>query len=74
MAVFLLLIPLSISISSFIYSPWAVGPYKDAAEKNVLGGLTLEGFLSEVLTFIKCSPIYSIQYLFKVVLVLNYFS
>ncbi|KAM0947780.1 putative small GTPase, EF-hand domain, EF-hand domain pair, EF hand associated, type-1, MIRO [Dioscorea sansibarensis] len=28
-------------------SPWAESPYKDAAEKNVLGGLTLNGFLSE---------------------------
>ncbi|XP_072996464.1 mitochondrial Rho GTPase 1-like [Typha latifolia] len=29
-------------------SPWSAdGPYKDAAEKNVLGGLTLEGFLSQ---------------------------
>nr|CAD1817114.1 unnamed protein product [Ananas comosus var. bracteatus] len=28
--------------------PWSVeGPFKDAAEKNVLGGLTLAGFLSE---------------------------
>ncbi|KAJ0977547.1 hypothetical protein J5N97_013021 [Dioscorea zingiberensis] len=28
-------------------SPWAESPYKDAAEKNVLGGLSLNGFLSE---------------------------
>ncbi|KAJ6794867.1 putative mitochondrial Rho GTPase 1 [Iris pallida] len=28
-------------------SPWSDVPYKDAAEKNVLGGLSLEGFLSE---------------------------
>ncbi|XP_008790947.2 mitochondrial Rho GTPase 1 [Phoenix dactylifera] len=28
-------------------SPWSEPPYKDAAEKNVLGGLSLEGFLSE---------------------------
>uniref|UniRef100_A0A1D1Y008 Mitochondrial Rho GTPase n=1 Tax=Anthurium amnicola TaxID=1678845 RepID=A0A1D1Y008_9ARAE len=28
-------------------SPWDEGPCKDAAEKNVLGGLSLEGFLSE---------------------------
>ncbi|XP_073009017.1 mitochondrial Rho GTPase 1-like [Typha latifolia] len=29
-------------------SPWsAEGPYKDAAERNVLGGLSLEGFLSQ---------------------------
>lgn len=32
-------------------SPWAVeGPYTDAAEKNVLGGLTVQGFLSQVMT------------------------
>ncbi|XP_064943579.1 mitochondrial Rho GTPase 1 isoform X2 [Musa acuminata AAA Group] len=28
-------------------SPWSEAPYKDATEKNVLGGLSLEGFLSE---------------------------
>ncbi|KMZ69882.1 Mitochondrial Rho GTPase [Zostera marina] len=28
-------------------SPWTENPYKDAAEKNVLGGLSLNGFLSE---------------------------
>ncbi|WOL15903.1 mitochondrial Rho GTPase 1-like [Canna indica] len=28
-------------------SPWSDAPYKDAAEKNVLGGLSLEGFISE---------------------------
>ncbi|XP_078444372.1 MIRO-related GTP-ase 1 [Wolffia australiana] len=28
-------------------NPWAEGPCKDSAEKNVLGGLTLDGFLSE---------------------------
>lgn len=28
-------------------SPWSDSPYKDAAEKNVLGGLSLDGFLSE---------------------------
>lgn len=32
-------------------SPWsAESLYKDAAEKNVLGGLSPEGFLSEVFT------------------------
>ena len=34
-----------------ILSPWAEGPCKDSAEKNVLGGLTLEGFLSEVFSY-----------------------
>ncbi|KAK8949923.1 Rac-like GTP-binding protein 1 [Platanthera guangdongensis] len=28
-------------------SPWSEYPYKDAAERNVLGGLSLEGFLSQ---------------------------
>lgn len=28
-------------------SPWSEAPYKDAAEKNVLGGLPLDGFLSK---------------------------
>ncbi|CAL9199798.1 unnamed protein product [Musa hybrid cultivar] len=31
-----------------VLRPWSEAPYKDAAEKNVLGGLSLEGFLSEV--------------------------
>lgn len=30
------------------FSPWTGDPYKDAAEKNALGGLSLDGFLSEV--------------------------
>ncbi|CAL4936650.1 unnamed protein product [Urochloa decumbens] len=28
-------------------NPWSTDPYKDCAEKNVLGGLSLEGFLSK---------------------------
>ncbi|RWR76673.1 mitochondrial Rho GTPase 1-like protein [Cinnamomum micranthum f. kanehirae] len=28
-------------------NPWTEDPYKDAAEKNALGGLSLDGFLSE---------------------------
>ncbi|AQK62145.1 Mitochondrial Rho GTPase [Zea mays] len=28
-------------------NPWSCDPYKDCAEKNVLGGLSLEGFLSK---------------------------
>jgi len=28
-------------------NPWSSDPYKDSAEKNVLGGLSLEGFLSK---------------------------
>ena len=30
------------------FSPWTEAPYKDAAEKTALGGLSLDGFLSEV--------------------------
>lgn len=30
------------------YSPWREAPYEDAAERNALGGLSLDGFLSEV--------------------------
>ncbi|CAA6659435.1 unnamed protein product [Spirodela intermedia] len=41
-------------------SPWAVGPYKDAAEKNVLGGLSLEGFLSEWALMTVLDPVSSL--------------
>lgn len=34
------------------FSPWTGDPYKDAAEKNALGGLSLDGFLSEVWIFV----------------------
>jgi len=34
-------------------SPWTEGPYKDAAPTTALGGLTINGFLSEV-WLIKC--------------------
>ena len=35
--------------TSFLkFSPWIEAPYKDAAEKTALGGLSLDGFLSEV--------------------------
>ena len=34
------------------FSPWSSDPYKDCAEKNVLGGLSLEGFLSKVFCLI----------------------
>lgn len=37
---------------SFDDSPWAEGPCKDAAEKNVLGGLSFEGFLSQVFNYL----------------------
>ena len=44
----MLQIKYSIFFSLCTSSPWSDAPYKDAAEKNVLGGLSLEGFLSEV--------------------------
>lgn len=31
-----------------IASPFNEAPYKDAAERNTFGGLSLDGFLSEV--------------------------
>lgn len=41
----------SITIISSNFSPWDGAPYKDAAEKTALGGLALDGFLSEVCVF-----------------------
>ena len=37
-----------ITFISLNFSPWDEAPYKDAAEKTALGGLSLDGFLSEV--------------------------
>ena len=36
---------------SVYFSPWNDAPYKDAAEKTALGGLSLDAFLSEVFMF-----------------------
>ncbi|WOL03779.1 mitochondrial Rho GTPase 1-like [Canna indica] len=44
-------------------SPWMVAPYKDAAEKNVLGGLAIEGFLSEWALMTLQDPAASLAYL-----------
>lgn len=44
-------------------SPWLEYPYKDAANKNVLGGLTLEGFLSEWALMTLLDPTSSLAYL-----------
>lgn len=38
------------------YSPWNVAPYEDAAERTALGGISLDGFLSEVWQCITHSP------------------
>lgn len=35
-------------MTSWTYSPWSEAPYEDAAERTALGGLSLDGFLSEV--------------------------
>ena len=37
-----------ITFISLNSSPWDEAPYKEAAEKTALGGLSLDGFLSEV--------------------------
>lgn len=52
--IFILSIFLCITFSFCVAysSPWSSDPYKDCAEKNVLGGLSLEGFLSKVFCLI----------------------
>ncbi|CAA7401611.1 unnamed protein product [Spirodela intermedia] len=47
-------------------NPWAEGPCKDAAEKNVLGGLSLEGFLSEWALMTLLDPVSSLANLIYV--------
>ncbi|XP_020254591.1 mitochondrial Rho GTPase 1-like [Asparagus officinalis] len=42
------------------HSPWSDAPYKDAAEKNVLGGLSLDGFLSEWALMTLLDPVSSL--------------
>lgn len=42
----------SVAIISSNFSPWDEAPYKDAAERTALGGLSLDGFLSEVCVFL----------------------
>ncbi|PKA50458.1 Rac-like GTP-binding protein ARAC3 [Apostasia shenzhenica] len=41
-------------------SPWSDYPYKDAAERNVLGGLSFEGFLSEWALMTVLDPVSSL--------------
>ncbi|XP_047310563.1 mitochondrial Rho GTPase 1-like [Impatiens glandulifera] len=43
--------------------PWDNAPYADAAEKTALGGLTLDGFLSEWALMTLLDPIRSVEYL-----------
>ncbi|KAM7469313.1 hypothetical protein LguiA_007496 [Lonicera macranthoides] len=42
-------------------SPWSDAPYEDAAEKNALGGLSLDGFLSEWALMTLLDPIRSVE-------------
>uniref|UniRef100_A0A5B7A3M3 Mitochondrial Rho GTPase n=1 Tax=Davidia involucrata TaxID=16924 RepID=A0A5B7A3M3_DAVIN len=44
-------------------SPWSEAPYKDAAEKNALGGLSIDGFLSEWALMTLLDPIRCVEYL-----------
>lgn len=41
-------------MTSWTCSPWSEAPYEDAAERTALGGLSLDGFLSEVWWQSKC--------------------
>ena len=51
--IFILLYCITFSFCVAYFSPWSSDPYKDCAEKNVLGGLSLEGFLSKVFCLIR---------------------
>lgn len=42
-------------------NPWNEAPYKDAAERNALGGLTLNGFLSEWALMALLDPRYCVE-------------
>ncbi|KAA8545102.1 hypothetical protein F0562_019886 [Nyssa sinensis] len=44
-------------------SPWNEAPYREAAEKTALGGLSLDGFLSEWALMTLLDPIRSVEYL-----------
>ncbi|XP_022719377.1 mitochondrial Rho GTPase 1-like isoform X1 [Durio zibethinus] len=44
-------------------SPWSDAPYKDAAEKTALGGLSLDAFLSEWALMTLLDPACSLEYL-----------
>ncbi|KAJ8529485.1 hypothetical protein K7X08_036320 [Anisodus acutangulus] len=42
-------------------NPWSEAPHKDAAEKDALGGLSVDGFLSEWALMTLLDPIYSVE-------------
>ncbi|XP_015062119.1 mitochondrial Rho GTPase 1 [Solanum pennellii] len=42
-------------------NPWSDAPYKDAAEKDALGGLSVDGFLSEWALMTLLDPVYSVE-------------
>ncbi|CAN4111149.1 unnamed protein product [Withania somnifera] len=42
-------------------SPWSEGPFKDVAEKDALGGLSVDGFLSQWALMTLLDPIYSVE-------------
>ena len=44
-----------LDIFLFNFSQWNDAPYKDAAEKTALGGLSLDAFLSEVFMVLSLS-------------------
>ncbi|KAK9292151.1 hypothetical protein L1049_020798 [Liquidambar formosana] len=44
-------------------SPWSEAPYKDAAEKTALGGLSLDGYLSEWALMTLLDPAKSVEHL-----------
>ncbi|CAL5339593.1 unnamed protein product [Camellia sinensis] len=50
-----------VAIISLNFSPWDEGPCKDAAEKTALGGLSLDGFLSEWALMTLLDPIRSVE-------------
>ncbi|KAJ8572911.1 hypothetical protein K7X08_009422 [Anisodus acutangulus] len=42
-------------------NPWSEAPYKDVAEKDALGGLSVDGFLSQWALMTLLDPIYSVE-------------
>ncbi|XP_027107670.1 mitochondrial Rho GTPase 1 [Coffea arabica] len=44
-------------------NPWNEAPYRDAGEKNALGGLTIDGFLSKWALMALLDPIRCVEYL-----------
>ncbi|OMO99161.1 Small GTPase superfamily [Corchorus olitorius] len=52
---------LRLDIFLFYFSPWSEAPYKDAAEKTALGGLSLDAFLSEWALMTLLDPARSVE-------------